>query len=109
MRHVLHIRIRKAEGCLVRLLGLVQRRGYDVRDVTARLAADEKAFDVILTVRPILPANRPLDVLLRMVDKLYDVESARLEEVVDARPGGAEPSNGSDEAAVAKKAAGKKP
>ena len=107
MKALLHIRIRKAEGCLVRLLGLVQRRGYDVRGVTARLTGDGKAFDVVLDVLPIQPANRPMEVLVRMVDKLYDVESVRLEEGAGARPGVAEPSNGSDAAAPAKKAAGK--
>ena len=80
MNAILNIRINKAEGCLVRLLGLVQRRGYDVRDVKATLTQDEKAFDVVLEVLPIAPANRPLDVLVRMVDKLYDVQSVKLED-----------------------------
>ena len=108
MNALVHVRIRRTEGCLVRLLGLVQRRGYDVRNVTAQLTADEKAFDVVLTVRAIAPANRPLDVLLRMIDKLYDVESVRVEESVDAPSGGGSPTNGSDAEAPFQKAAGKK-
>ena len=72
MNAILNIRIKKAEGSLVRLLGLVQRRGYDVRDVKATLTQDEKAFDVVLEVLPLTPAKRPLDVLVRMVNKLYE-------------------------------------
>ena len=81
---VLHVRLKKTEGALLRLLGQVGRRGYDVLGVSAKLDEAKAAFDVVLEFSPILPAPpappqpRPAEVLPALVRKLVDVESAEL-------------------------------
>ncbi len=92
MSFTLKIRMRKAEGCLVRLLGLVARRGYEVRAFTARLAADGAVYDIRLDFLPLLPKEnawyRSPEVLARMVEKLVDVEKVDLSS--EAGPPGGE-------------------
>lgn len=82
MSHSLQVRLKKSEGSLVRLLGVVTRRGYEVLAVNAELASDGKVFDVRLRFGPIYadgkPGYRPPDVLVRMIAKLYDVEKVEL-------------------------------
>jgi acetolactate synthase regulatory subunit len=82
MSATLNVRIRRAEGCLLRLLGQIGRRGYEVLSVKAELAADGKAFDVAVGVEPFVPMApgkpRPLEVLPALVAKLADVLSVEL-------------------------------
>ena len=84
MSHTLHVRLKKAEGALVRLLGQIGRRGYDVLGVRAELSADGKTFDVVVDFEPIMPAPpapqqpRPADVLPALVAKLVDVQHVEL-------------------------------
>ncbi len=93
MNFTLRIRMRKAEGALARLLGQIGRRSYDVLALTARATSDGAAYDVEVEFAPIpseaVPAGRPPDVLVRMVEKLCDVERAEL--VAPARPAGPPP------------------
>ena len=89
MSFTLCVKMKKVEGALVRLLGLIGRRGYDVTRVEATLSGARTAFDIVLEVESIYPQGkpgfRPEDVLLRVVEKLYDVESVSLK---DARSPG---------------------
>ena len=84
MSHTLHVRLKKAEGALVRLLGQIGRRGYDVLGVRAELSADRKTFDVVVDVEPFmpvppaLPQPRPVEVLPALVAKLIEVEKVEL-------------------------------
>jgi acetolactate synthase regulatory subunit len=84
MSHTLLVRLKRAEGSLVRLLGQIGRRGYEVLGVTAKVTADRTAFDVVLEFEPILPAPpappqpRPAEVLPALVAKLVDVEKVEL-------------------------------
>jgi acetolactate synthase regulatory subunit len=84
MSSTLYVRLKKAEGSLVRLLGQIGRRGYDVLGVRAELSADRKAFDVIVEFEPFMPVPpavqeaRPADVLPRLVEKLVEVEKVEL-------------------------------
>ena len=82
MSHLLEVRVRRAEGCLLRVLGQIGRRGYEVLGVSAQLAADGKAFDVEVEFEPFIPMApgkpRPVEVLPALVEKLVDVESAVL-------------------------------
>ena len=98
MSFSLQVRIRKEEGALVRLLGLVTRRGYDVLGLWAELTPDRAAFDVRVEFQPITPPGdpwyRPPEVLARMVAKLYDVEKVELKESADPRALGPAPGNG---------------
>ena len=110
MNYQLNIRMRKAEGSLVRLLGVVQRRCYDVLSLTAQLDAEERVFDIRLVFRPIAttasPTGRPADILERMVARLYDVESVELVEDIPASPPAKPPTNGSRKSASKSKVAG---
>lgn len=84
MSYSLHVRLKKAEGSLVRLLGQVGRRGYDVLGVRAELSADGKAFDVVVEFAPFMPVPpavqqaRPAEVLPALVAKLVEVETVEL-------------------------------
>ncbi len=84
MSHTLHVRLKKAEGALVRLLGQIGRRGYEVLGVRADLSADGKTFDVLVTFEPFMPVPpalqqpRPAEVLPSLVAKLVEVESVEL-------------------------------
>ena len=99
MNYQLNIKMRKAEGSLVRLLGVVQRRCYDVLSMTAQLDASERLYDIRLVFRPIAtsvsPTGRPADILERMVARLYDVDSVELVENIPASPPAKPPTNGS--------------
>src|SRR5215831_20235400 len=84
MSHSLYVRLKKAEGALVRLLGQIGRRGYDVLGVRAELSADRKAFDVVVDFEPFMPVPpavqqaRPAEVLPALVAKLIEVEKVEL-------------------------------
>jgi acetolactate synthase regulatory subunit len=84
MSFSLHVRLKKAEGSLVRLLGQIGRRGYDVLGVRAELSADRQAFDVVVEFEPFMPVPpaaqeaRPAEVLPRLVEKLLEVEKVEL-------------------------------
>lgn len=92
----LKVRLRRAEGALLRLLGQVGRRGYDVLGVSARLSPDGKAFDVVVEFEPFVPLApgkpRPVEVLPALVRKIVDVEGAEL--VEPGRPAAGSPGNG---------------
>lgn len=110
MNTQLNIRMRRAEGCLVRLLGVVQRRGYEVVSLTADLDSEARAYDIRLVFSPISttaePAGRPPDILVRMIERLYDVDSVEVVEEVPAKPSAKPPTNGSKKSASRSKVAG---
>lgn len=66
----LQVRLRRAEGALVRLLGLVGRRGFEAERVTARPSEDGARLDVTLQIR----GTRPVEILARQLARLHDVE-----------------------------------
>ena len=69
-----------AEGALLRLLGLVERRGFPLGAIQTR--PSPAGLDVRLT----LPVDgRPGDVLLRQVQRLHDVREARID-FIQPRP-----------------------
>jgi acetolactate synthase regulatory subunit len=84
MSHTLLVKIKKTEGSILRLLGQIGRRGYDILGVRATLTADQKSFDVVIEFEPIMPAPpappqpRPADVLPALVMKLVDVQHVEL-------------------------------
>ena len=59
------------EGALLRLLGLVERRGFPLGAIQSRTTPD--GLDVRLTPAAV---DRPGDVLLRQVLRLHDVRQA---------------------------------
>jgi acetolactate synthase regulatory subunit len=112
MSFTLVVRLKKAEGALVRLLGQIGRRGYDVLGVRAELSADQKTFDVQVDFVPFMPVPpavqqaRPAEVLPSLVAKLVEVEKVELRASV-AKPAAAPSGNGSDAPSKAKSPAGK--
>jgi acetolactate synthase regulatory subunit len=82
MSHTLDVRIQREEAALVRLLGQISRRGYDILAVRARLTPDQGAFEVEVEFEPIQPLGaakpRPADLLPSLVSRLWGVEVAAL-------------------------------
>jgi acetolactate synthase regulatory subunit len=84
MSHLLKVQMRKSEGALLRLLGQVGRRGYDILMVNAALTPDRKAWYVTVEFESIMPAppgvqqQRPPEVLPALVAKLIDVVKVEL-------------------------------
>ena len=112
MSYALHVRLKKAEGSLVRLLGQIGRRGYDVLSVRAELAADRKTFDVIVEFEPFMPVppavqeQRPAEVLPALVAKLLEVEKVELH-ASSTKPATEPSGKGAPPAAKSRAAAGK--
>lgn len=63
---MLHIDFTPGEGAVIRVLGLVERRGFELRDLSAH------AGRLTLAVDPRGP-GRHLDVLARQLERLVDV------------------------------------
>jgi acetolactate synthase regulatory subunit len=82
MSHTLDVRMRREEAALLRLLGQIGRRGYDILAVRARLTPDRRAFEVEVEFEPIQPLGPakppPADLLPALVSKLWGVEVAEL-------------------------------
>jgi acetolactate synthase II small subunit len=65
----LKVSLRGAAGALVRVLGLVERRGFVPISLTAISGGEGRGIDLYLTVR----GDRPLEQLVRQVAKSWDV------------------------------------
>lgn len=72
MNHSLEIEMTLVEGALVRVLGLTERRGF--RPVTVSAASGDDALLLSLTVF----SERPIDLLIRQLEKLFDVRRVAL-------------------------------
>lgn len=70
--HDLTITLNRVEGALVRVLGLAERRGFTALALAAEPDGDR--FRLSLTVA----STRPIEQLLRQLDKLFDVHHADL-------------------------------
>jgi len=84
MISTIELSLERAEGAIIRAIGLIERRGFAVTSIntTAQDNADTLALRVEVASR-----GRPFDVLVRQIEKLFDVRSARLvESVVEADP-----------------------
>jgi acetolactate synthase regulatory subunit len=99
MSHQLVLKVRKVEGALLRLLGQIGRRGYDVLGVSAKLTPDKRHWDVVVDFEPFMPVPpapplpRPAEVLPRLVSKLEEVVSVELRSA-PPKPGATTPGNG---------------
>jgi acetolactate synthase II small subunit len=65
-----------AEGALVRMLGLVERRGYLIRGLAVHEQAD--GASLVIDVEPRDPGRR-VRVMAQQLDRLIDVNSVCLE------------------------------
>ncbi|MBR9825344.1 MAG: acetolactate synthase 3 regulatory subunit domain protein [Alphaproteobacteria bacterium] len=75
MSHTLNIRIADREGALVRLIGLVERRGYEICAMD-KSAGDAGIADITMQIAP-RGGERRIDVLMRQVARLFDVHAIR--------------------------------
>jgi acetolactate synthase-1/3 small subunit len=81
MNHLIHIELDRLEGSLMRVLGLVERRGFHI-DAAELYDLGEKR-GLSLTIRPRDP-SRNTDTLGLQIDRLYGI--TRLD--ADPRTGG---------------------
>jgi acetolactate synthase II small subunit len=77
MSRTIEVSLARAEGAIVRTLGLIERRGFIVESVTTR--SDVHAEALVLRVE-VASRGRPLDVLVRQILRLFDVRHAFLVE-----------------------------
>jgi acetolactate synthase regulatory subunit len=63
-----------AEGALLRVLGVVERRGFMIKSVAMNEHADGELASMIVEVAP-RGAERRLDVLVPFVQRLHEVRS----------------------------------
>ena len=61
-----------AEGAVVRMIGLVERRGFRVRGIA--MAEEEERASLTLDLQP-LDAKRCLDVLALQLQRLHEVRN----------------------------------
>lgn len=81
MSHLIHIELDRLEGSLIRVIGLIERRGFHIDAMELHdLGEDKRGASV--TVRPRDP-SRNADMLGLQIDRLYGVK--RLSEA-PARP-----------------------
>jgi len=67
--------LRPIEGALMRLLSMVERRGFPILAVQAEARGASGPMEVGITIRD---PGRPVDILCRQLQKLVDVMSVKL-------------------------------
>jgi acetolactate synthase II small subunit len=72
MNHTLRMTIQKVEGAIIRLLGLIERRGFSVTAMNAH--SDDATQQVEITIH-LRSTGRSVDTLTKQIGKLYDVRS----------------------------------
>ena len=81
MQYRLDLVLKPAEGALVRVLGMVERRGFSASNIAgARKADDAGRWHVQIDI----DGTRPPETLCHQLQKVYDCESVRLVPVAGA-------------------------
>jgi acetolactate synthase regulatory subunit len=75
MNCTIEVNLARAEGAIVRTLGLIERRGFIVESVAT--AGDSGADSIVMRVE-VASHGRPVDVLVRQILRLIDVRQAFL-------------------------------
>ena len=73
MSRRLEICLSATEGALIRVLGTVERRGYSLNSLQVERTEDS------MRVSMQIDSDRDANVLCRQLDRLFDVQSVRLE------------------------------
>ncbi|HWR95773.1 MAG TPA: ACT domain-containing protein [Arenimonas sp.] len=68
MKQRIECEIDRAEGSLIRVLGVIERRGYDIEALSVSLSGRD-AYRLAFTVE----SARDMGVLLRQLERLFDV------------------------------------
>ncbi|WP_417482942.1 ACT domain-containing protein [Maricaulis sp.] len=84
MSNTLHVEIFETEGALVRLVGLIERRGFTIASMAMSAASNGSARVTLdLTARN---GGRQIDILARQVERLFDVHAVSRPGAADAMP-----------------------
>jgi acetolactate synthase II small subunit len=75
MKRTIELSLARAEGALVRTLGLIERRGFTVTAIATR--SDVNSETLVLRLE-VASEGRPFDVLMRQILRLFDVHAALL-------------------------------
>ncbi|ESQ88477.1 hypothetical protein ABAC460_15705 [Asticcacaulis sp. AC460] len=70
MSHLIHIELDRLEGSLLRVLGLIERRGFHIDQMELYDLGEKRGLSV--TVRPRDPSRSP-DQLGLQIDRLYGI------------------------------------
>lgn len=73
--HRLTIEFRGVEGAFLRILGLMERRGYLLQTCTLNRMPDDRCVLVVM-----VESERPGDLLKRQLERLFDVTSVKLKQ-----------------------------
>ncbi|SEL62448.1 acetolactate synthase, small subunit [Pseudoxanthomonas sp. GM95] len=76
MQYRLDLIVKPAEGALVRVIGMVERRGFVLRDVQATPHADGR-----WRLQMQVDSTRPGETLRHQLEKVYDCESVTVSAV----------------------------
>lgn len=68
MNHAIELRLRAAEGSIIRALGLAERRGFTLERLQVDKCADDQLLQLVVS-----SPSRPVEVLQRQLEKLQDV------------------------------------
>lgn len=75
MQYRLDLVLQPAEGALLRVIGMAERRGFAPRAITgAPMAADDGRWHLQLVV----DSQRPPETLCRQLEKIYDCVSVQM-------------------------------
>jgi acetolactate synthase-1/3 small subunit/acetolactate synthase II small subunit len=75
MTRMIELRLARAEGAIVRTIGLIERRGFTVTGITTR---SDSGSDTLILRLEVATEDRSYDVLIRQILRLFDVRSALL-------------------------------
>ncbi|NND60807.1 MAG: hypothetical protein HKN49_11125 [Gammaproteobacteria bacterium] len=70
MIYRIHIRIKRVEGAIIRTLGLIERRGFAVTEISTSDSACEDEMELALVVES---RERSVELLMKQIRKLFDV------------------------------------
>ena len=80
MQYRLDLVLVPAEGALLRVIGMVERRGFTPRAVTGGQDADDGGR---WHLRLVVDGDRPAETLRRQLDKVYDCVSVQIHALDD--------------------------
>ena len=81
MQYRLDLVLKPAEGALVRVLGMVERRGFSASNIAGTRKADDAGR---WHVQIDIDGTRPLETLCHQLQKVYDCDSVRVVPVAGA-------------------------
>ena len=74
MRYRLDLVLKPAEGALIRVIGMAERRGFSPRAISGEPAADDGRWRLQLVV----DGQRPAESLRLQLQKVYDCEAVEI-------------------------------